>query len=260
MRSRIWIIGSLPILLVVAVAAAFAWQPGVRTDTVRVVAIYPHDPKAFSQGLVIVDGQLYESTGQYGESSLRKVDLQTGRVEQIVPIAKEYFAEGLTALNGKLYQLTWKERLAIVYDLQTLRALKSFRYDGEGWGLTTDGKELIMSDGSHRLKFLDPETFRVTRVVNVMDGRRRVDKLNELEYVEGEVLANIWYSDRIARISPKTGQVIGWINAANLWPASERPSREHVLNGIAYDQDQRRLYLTGKLWPRLYEVEIVPGN
>lgn len=248
-------------IAVSAGAAVFPWQSTLPVWNVRVIASYPHDPAAFSQGLVIANGQLYEGTGQYGHSSLRKVSLTTGEIERQIPLSREYFGEGIAVLGDKLYQLTWKERLALVYDIESLRPVGSFRYTGEGWGLTTDGQELILSDGSAILRFLNPETFEVTRRVEVKDGRRRVDKLNELEFVDGEILANLWYSDRIARISPKTGQVLGWIDASGLYPAATRPSREHVLNGIAYDADAKRLYLTGKNWPRLYHVELIrPGN
>ncbi|OYW12163.1 MAG: glutamine cyclotransferase, partial [Planctomycetales bacterium 12-60-4] len=215
---------------------------------------------AFSQGLVVVDGQMYEGTGQYGQSTLRKVELTSGRVEQMIPLSREYFGEGITVLDDKLYQLTWKERLGIVYELATLKPLGSFRYSGEGWGLANDGRELILSDGSATLRFLNPKTFEVTKRLEVRSGRSRVDKLNELEFVNDEIWANIWYSDKIARISPKTGEVLGWIDASGLYPASQRRSREHVMNGIAYDASTQRVFLTGKMWPRLFEVEVLPAR
>ena len=244
--------------IIVGGAVAFSRDPQLPIMVATPVATYPHDPGAFSQGLVVDQGQLYEGTGQYGSSSLRRVDLETGRVLQSIPLTKDYFGEGVTVLNGRVYQLTWKERLGIVYELPELRPVGSFRYSGEGWGLTTDGQELILSDGSAILRFIDPKTFEVTRRIEVRAGRNRVDKLNELEFVEGEIFANIWYSDRIARIHPKTGEVTGWIDASQLYPANRRPSREHVLNGIAYDAATRKLYLTGKNWPKLYEVELQP--
>jgi glutamine cyclotransferase len=222
------------------------------------IARYPHDPEAFSQGLVVAEGMLYEGTGQYGSSSLRQVDLQSGRVQRLIPLDRAYFGEGIAVLKDKLYQLTWKERVAIVYDLATLSPVTSFRYSGEGWGLTSDGEQLILSDGSATLRFLDPNTFEVKRRLTVRTRAGEVDKLNELEYVNGEIYANIWYSDRIVRISPKTGEVLGWIDLSALYPARQRPSREHVLNGIAYDADQKRLYVTGKHWPQLYHIEVVP--
>ncbi len=262
MQVRWWAAGSAAAIVVVAVAStvAFSRESAAPVAGVRVVAAYPHDPKAFSQGLVVVDGQMYEGTGHYGQSSLRKVELASGRVEQIIPLNRQYFGEGITVLGDKLYQLTWKERLGIVYDIASFKPVGSFRYSGEGWGLTNDGTELILSDGSATLRFLSTTTFEVTRRVEVRSGRSRVDKLNELEFVNDEIWANIWYADRIARISPKTGEVLGWIDASTLYPANQRPSREHVMNGIAYDSSTQRLFLTGKNWPRLFEVEVIAGR
>lgn len=256
--SRKWILAALVVAgAAVGIAAAFPRGNAAPVDTVRVIASYPHDPDAFSQGLVIADGVLYEGTGTFGGSSLRQVNLKTGRVERLAPLDRDYFGEGITAVGDKLFQLTWKNRLGIVYDRATFAPQTSFRYSGEGWGLTTDGKELILSDGTSYLRFLSLETFDVVRRVQVRSTRGPVDKLNELEYVDGEIYANIWYSDRIARISPKTGEVLGWIDLSSLYPARERPSREHVLNGIAYDAKEQQLYVTGKNWPRLYQVEVV---
>lgn len=260
MRARGWIVSVSVMGLVglIAGAAVFPRAPALPTAVARKVAAYPHDAAAFSQGLAIHEGQLFEGTGQYGESSVRKVDLTTGRIQQLVPLNKDYFGEGITVLGNRLYQITWKERLCLVYDVATLQVISSFRYTGQGWGLTHDGRELYMSDGSSTIRCLNPETFEVQRRLEVRAGRNRIDKLNELEFVNGELLANIWYSDRIARISPKTGEVLGWIDASSLYPAHQRPSREHVLNGIAFDTSTQRLYLTGKNWPELFEVELVP--
>jgi glutamine cyclotransferase len=256
-----WIGGVLVLLLGIGglVGLAGAFPRGIPTTPVRVIAQYPHDPEAFCQGLVVADGQLYEGTGQYGQSSLRQVELKTGRVERIVPLDRAYFGEGIALHGDRIYQLTWKERLGIVYDRQTMAPVSSFRYTGEGWGLTTDGTHLILSDGSANLRFLSLETFEVVRRVSVHAGQRPVDKLNELEYVEGEIYANIWYSDRIARISPKTGEVLGWLDLSSLYPANRRP-KEHVLNGIAYDAAAKKLYVTGKNWPRLYEIEPIDAK
>ena len=223
----------------------------------QIVNAYPHDPQAFCQGLVFENGQLFEGTGQNGTSSLRLVELETGRVLKHVPIDRRYFAEGITLLNESIYQLTWRARQAFVFDRDTLAYKKTFRYRGEGWGLTHDGTHLIMSDGSSTLRFFDPETFTQVRRLPVRDGRTPISKLNELEFVKGEILANIWYSDRIARISPDDGRVLGWIDLALLWPKRQRPSREHVLNGIAYDEAGDRLFVTGKNWPKLYEIRVV---
>ncbi len=247
-------------LIVVGVAScpiAAQFKRGDRGITpYRVVADFPHDPAAFSQGLVIVDGQLYEGTGKKGESTLRKVDLKTGRVELFVPLDRSYFGEGITILNDRIYQLTWENHLGFVYDLKTLKQLKTFRYSGEGWGLTNDGKHLIMSDGTSMLRYLDPQSFEVVKRVRVRNSQGQVDKLNELEYVKGEILANIWYEDRIARISPDSGEVLGWIDLSNLYPSRQR-SKEDVLNGIAFDEASGRLFVTGKNWPKLYEIELL---
>jgi glutamine cyclotransferase len=245
------------LLLVVAVAAALPRKGAIPVAGFRIVNVFPHDPQAFSQGLVVAEGTLYEGTGQNGESSLREVDLTTGRVLRFVPLSNEYFGEGVTVLGDRIYQLTWKNRLGLIYDRKTFAPVSSFRYTGEGWGLTTDGEQLILSDGTSVLRFLDAKTFDVTRRVEVRAGGQKLDKLNELEFINGEVWANIWYADRIARISPKTGEVTGWVDLSALYPARERPSREHVLNGIAYDATAKRLFVTGKLWPKLYEISIV---
>lgn len=228
-------------------------------DKYRVVHTYPHDPKAFTQGLVYVDGHLYESTGINGESSLRMVDLETGRVLQEQPVDKKYFAEGLTDWGSTLVQLTWETHVGLVYDRFSFRLLRTFPYSEEGWGLTHDAKSLILSDGTPTLRFLDPATFKELRSVTVKDRGKPVSDINELEYIDGQVYANIWHTDRIARISPRNGKVLGWIDLKGLLPAGERSSPEAVLNGIAWDSARRRLFVTGKLWPKLFEVEIVPS-
>lgn len=242
-------------LLLGLVAFAFPKDRPPVLKPVKFVRAFDHDAAAFSQGLVVHDGEMFEGTGQYGNSGLRKVDLQTGRVLLNVPLSKEYFGEGITLLNGSIYQLTWRENICIVYDQATLKATGTFRYTGEGWGLANDGKLLYLSDGTSTIRVIDPVKFNVVKQIRVHSGARKVDKLNELEFVNGELLANIWYSDHIARISPKTGEVLGWLDASHLYPADQRPSREHVLNGIAYDQVTGKLYLTGKNWPQLFEVE-----
>jgi glutamine cyclotransferase/nitroreductase len=228
--------------------------------TYKVLHTYPHDKKAFTQGLIFREGALYESTGQFGESSVRKVELTTGKVLQITPVDRQYFAEGLTEWQGALVQLTWQGGVGLVYDKATLKFRQTFRYSGEGWGLTHDGKRLILSDGDARsgLRFLDPTTFVETGRVIVKDQGVPVDDLNELEYVNGEVFANIWHSDRIARINPSTGEVVGWIDLKGLLTPAERTNPEAVLNGIAYDAATKRLFVTGKLWPKLFEIQLVP--
>jgi glutamine cyclotransferase len=227
-------------------------------DSYKVVRAFPHDPQAYTQGLLFLDGHLYESTGLNGRSSLRMVDLTTGRVLQSVPVPSQYFAEGLACWGSTLIQLTWQSHVAFVYDRFSFRLLRTLAYDGEGWGLTEDGRNLILSDGSATLKFLDPATFHVVRTVEVTDQGTPVTQLNELEYVRGEVYANVWHTDRIARIAPGTGKVLGWIDLAGILPADQRTDPEAVLNGIAYDAAHNRLFVTGKLWPQLFEIKVVP--
>jgi glutamine cyclotransferase len=243
-----------------ALAAAILFSlaiPAHSADGYRVVHTYPHDAGGFTQGLVIVDGHLYESTGLKGRSSLRMEDLESGKVLQRYAVPDKYFAEGLTSWGNTLIQLTWQADTAFVYDRFSFRLLKSFSYDGEGWGLTQDGRRLILSDGSATLRFLDPESFKVERRVTVRDHGAPVKELNELEYVRGEIYANVWHSNRIARISPATGEVLGWIDLTGIIPASELSSDEAVLNGIAYDAKADRLFVTGKLWPKIFEIRVI---
>jgi glutamine cyclotransferase len=228
-------------------------------DTYRIVHTYPHDPHAFTQGLVFADGHLYESTGINGKSSLRMLDLSTGRILQEQPVDSKYFAEGLTAWASTLVQLTWETHVAFVYDRFSFRLLRTFSYSGEGWGLTHDAKSLLLSDGTPTLRFLDPATFKEIRRLTVKDHGKPISDINELEYIDGQVYANIWHSDRIARISPRTGKVLGWIDLAGLLPPSDRSTPEAVLNGIAWDAEHNRLFVTGKLWPKLFEISIVPA-
>ena len=227
-------------------------------DTYRIVHTYPHDPHAFTQGLVFVDGSLYESTGLNGQSSLRMVDLETGRVLQSQPVDSKYFGEGLTAWGSTLVQLTWESHVALVYDRFSFRMLRTLSYSGEGWGLTQDGKSLVLSDGSDTLRFFDPATFREVRRVSVTDRGKPVREINELEFIHGQIYANIWHSDRIARIAPASGKVLGWIDLKGLLPPAEHSSPEAVLNGIAYDSGHDRIFVTGKLWPKLFEIQVVP--
>ena len=223
----------------------------------QIKEVYPHDSNAFCQGLTIAGGQMYEGTGREGQSTLRRVDLATGRVLQQHAIDRRQFGEGIAVMGDRIYQLTWKARTCYVYDRETFREQGRFRYEGQGWGLTHDGTHLIMSDGSSRLRFLDPQTFEVVRQVWVRSSGRAVTNLNELEFVEGEVFANVWRKDRIARIDPETGDVTSWIDLSTLYPARQRRSADHVLNGIAYDAEAKRLFVTGKNWPKLYEIQLV---
>lgn len=224
------------------------------TTPAEAVRSYSHDPEAFTQGLVFHDGVLYESTGGRGSSSLRKVALETGKVLEQVAVPEPYFAEGVAMLGERLYQLTWQEKTAFVYDRASLKRVGTLSYAGEGWGLTTDGRRLILSDGTDVLRFLEPSTFQVARTLTVMDGGEHVHNLNELEWVRGEIWANVWHQDRIARINPESGQVIAWIDVTHLVPAIREQNPEAVPNGIAFDQQSGRLFITGKLWPVLYEI------
>jgi glutaminyl-peptide cyclotransferase len=230
--------------------------------TGEVVHTYPHDPGSFTQGLVFDGGFLYEGTGigPKSRSSLRKVELETGRVLRRISLDEEYFGEGIATVGNRIVQLTWKNKVGFVYDKDTFARLDTFGYEGQGWGLTYDGKHLILSDGSDDglLRFLDPKTFKVVRELHVRDGKA-VRNLNELEYVEGEIYANVWHEDFIARIDPRSGDVTGWINLTELYPPQKRQGRgEDVLNGIAYDTKGKRLFVTGKDWPQLFEIRVVP--
>jgi len=220
-----------------------------------VVRTYPHDPTAFTQGLQYVDGFLYEGTGQNGQSSIRKVNLETGVVLQRRDLAKEHFGEGITVWNDEVYQLTWQSGIGFVYDRQTFAPKRTFRYTGEGWGLTRDADGLIMSDGTGTLRFVDPATFAERRRVKVTAAGAAVPRLNELEYVKGEIFANVWTTDEVARIDPATGRVTGWVDLGHLLTDRERASTD-VMNGIAYDAAGDRLFVTGKWWPKLFEVRL----
>ena len=219
---------------------------------------FPHDTSAFTQGLVYADGAFFESTGRTGHSTLRQVEIATGKVLRQKAVDDQYFAEGLALYGGHLYQLTWQNQLGFIYNPADFGQTGTFPYQGEGWGLTTDGQSLILSDGSNQLRFIDPGNYTVRRVVNVMDAGAFVNDLNELEWVKGEVWANVWHTDRIARIDPQTGKVKGWIELTGIMDQSRLVDKEAVLNGIAYDAQHDRLWVTGKLWPALFEIQ-VPG-
>jgi len=244
---------------VAPLSARPAEQPqSVPTDTYEIVHVYPHDPSAFTQGLVYSDGHLYESTGLNGQSSLRMVDLSTGRVLQRYNLPSEYFGEGLTDWGSHLVQLTWQNGTGFVYDRFSFSLRSTFHYQGEGWGLTHDKTSLILSDGSPTLKFLNPESLREIRRISVHDGPGSpIKNLNELEYIRGEIYANVWQTDRIVRISPRTGRVLGWIDLTGLIDKRELQDSSAVLNGIAYDAKGNRLFVTGKLWPKLFEIKVI---
>lgn len=224
--------------------------------TYEVVKVRPHDRGAFTQGLVYLNGELLESTGLNGQSSLRKVDLETGNTLKRVDVPAEYFAEGLAVLNGKMFQLTWQNNKCFVYDLETFQKEKEFTYPGEGWGLATDGQSLIMSDGTQQIRFLDPATFKETRRITVTANGQPVNRLNELEYIKGEIYANIWITDYVVRIDPATGKIVGVIDFSGLLAPQDRDENTDVLNGIAYDAGGDRLFITGKRWPKLFEVRL----
>lgn len=223
----------------------------------RIKNTYPHDSSAFTQGLVYRDGILYESTGLRGRSSVRRVTLETGNILSQTSLLPEFFGEGIAVFGDRIYQLTWTTGVGFIYDKKTLALLQEFRYGIEGWGMTHDGKALIVSDGSSTLYYWDPETLREVKRLSVTDGGKPVTNLNELELVEGEIYANIWQQDRIARVSPETGKVTGWIDLKGLLAPADRHGGEDVLNGIAYDPGKKRLFVTGKLWPKLFEIELV---
>ncbi len=223
----------------------------------QVVSTRPHDSAAYTQGFEISNGRLFESAGQYGQSSLRENELATGKVIRKRPLAKQVFGEGLTLLQKELWVLTWKENTAYVFEPETFKLIRSHTYKGEGWGLTSDGTQLIMSDGSSELKFMSPKDFSVLKTLTIKDGSAPVKNLNELEWVKGEIFANVYMTDRIARISPADGQVTGWLNLAGLRNGLSKPNGAEVLNGIAYDKSSGHLLVTGKYWPQMFEIKIV---
>jgi glutamine cyclotransferase len=229
---------------------------GVPIYGYQVVRSYPHDHAAFTQGLVFRNGVFYEGTGLNGQSGIRKVALETGEVLQAKSIGAQYFGEGITDWKGSLVEITWRSGIGFVYDIATFEQTRTFSYTGEGWGLTQDGTRIIMSDGTAALRFLDPDTLKETGRITVHDARGPVERLNELEYVQGEIFANVWQTDRLARIDPHDGRVTGWVDLSGLLAPAERAGTD-VLNGIAYDAAGDRLFVTGKLWPRVFEIKLV---
>lgn len=233
-------------------------DPQVPVWGYEVVNVYPHDPKGFTQGLVFEEGYFLEGTGLNGESSLRKVEIATGKVLKKVDLDAKYFGEGITLLKGKVYQLTWQTKIGFIYDLKTFERTGTFKYATEGWGITHDGERLIMSDGTSTLYVLDPETLKEIGRIEVKDGPNPVYYLNELEFVKGEIYANVWQTNTLCRIDPKTGKVLGWIDLTGILKPEHQGSHEvDVLNGIAYDAKGDRLFVTGKLWPKVYEIRLV---
>jgi len=268
--------------------AANTAKPNVNTNTntktvstalpvygYEIVKAYPHDPKAFTEGLFYYNGFLYESTGEERRSSIRKVELETGKIVQKFDLPPEDFGEGIVLLNGKIYMLTWRQGLGRVFDANDLKLLKEFSYSGEGWGMTTDGTDIFMTDSTHVMRVVDPETFKPKRMLSVMreDGKPLM-QINELEYIKGEIWGNVWHSEQsnilgkpnyIARIDPATGKLLGWIDLAGISPDDQPrsndpydPKAENTLNGIAYDAEKDRIFVTGKNWKKLYEIKITP--
>ncbi len=255
-RKAVWWVVAVAIMALGLVMACSAAQAKAPLQAVKVVKSYPHDPQAFTQGLLYDGGFLYESTGREGFSSVRKVDLETGGVLKILRLSPVYFGEGLALVGTRLVQLTWLHGKGFVYDKETFRLEAEFDFAPEGWGLAYDGKRLILSDGSPELRFLDPATFKETGRLRVTDGGEPVERLNELEVVRGEILANVWMKNVIARIDPATGRVKGWLDLSAVVRATPATDTDAVLNGIAYDAKGGRIFVTGKLWPKLYEIRI----
>lgn len=225
--------------------------------TYKVTAVYPHDTGAYTQGLIWHDGKLYEGTGQNGRSELRRVDLESGRPERSVKLDRQYFGEGIALHNGSIYQLTWVAGRAFVYDLENFRRIKSFVYDGEGWGLASDGKYLYMSDGSDRIYVRNPDTFAVVKTLEVTAAGRPVDSLNELEWIDGQIWANRYLTEEVVIIDPATGNVTGTVDFSGIQTSADRQPGTDVFNGIAYDEQTGHIYVTGKNWNKLYRVEIL---
>lgn len=254
-------VNALFIILAVSLLGSGAHRPQQSPATpvfgYKVLHEYPHDPRAFTQGLQYLDGVLYEGTGLTGRSSLRKVQLETGVVLQQRSLADEYFGEGITVWRNRIFQLTYTTNTGFVYEKESFKHLGRFQYDGEGWGLTNDGARLIMSDGTPTLRFIDPNSLREISRLMVRDQLQAVDDLNELEFISGKIWANIWMTNRIAQIDPKTGIVTAWIDLTGLLSRQDAVKAD-VLNGIAFDEAGGRLFVTGKLWPKLYQIEIVP--
>ena len=249
-------------VVICALAAGVVWA-FVRPEPIaqygyRIVNTFPHDKGAFTQGLVYNDGVLYEGTGLKKKSMLRRVELKTGKVERFVKLPRDLFGEGIAILGDRIYQLTWKSGQGFVYDRKSMRRIGTFRYAGEGWGLTTNGRHLIMSDGTPIIRYFDPETFKEVGRIRVTSDGRTVAKLNELEYIGGEIYANVWETNYIVRIAPDTGNVVGWIDLSGLLKLRERnPLKDMHLNGIAYDAAGDRLFVTGKNWPKLFEIKLI---
>jgi len=229
---------------------------GTTLHNIQVVNVYPHDPKAYTQGFVFHEGFFYEGTGLQGLSTIRKVELKTGKILKSYQLPPEYFGEGIAIFDNKLIQLTWQSHIGFIYDLESFRLLGTFSYPTEGWGITFDGKHLIMSDGTAVLRFLETQTYKIVKQIEVRDRGNIVPNINELEYIRGEIYANVWGTAYIVRISPRTGQVLGWIDLRGLYQYVSAGGKKDVLNGIAYDAKDNRLFVTGKYWPNIFEIRL----
>jgi glutaminyl-peptide cyclotransferase len=249
------------VFMLVAVAAFLgalhAAAPQTPVYGYRILHVYPHDPEAFTQGLEFHDGFLYEGTGLKGRSTLRKVELESGKVLQEIQLNPKYFGEGITVLDQRIFELTWQSQRGFIYKRTTFQQTSDFTYPGEGWGLANDDRRIFMSDGTAEIRVWNPATLQETGRLRVHDGSEPVASLNELEYVRGEIYANVWQTDRIARISTTDGHVTGWIDLSGLLSPSELSAGPDVLNGIAYDAVRDRLFVTGKLWPKLFEIQLI---
>jgi len=259
---KIFVIGLLILIGLFCICSCSNLEPSINSNvipvyTYKVVNTYPHDQSAFTEGLVFEDGVLYEGTGLHGYSTLRRVELETGEILQICELPPQFFGEGLTIYGNKIIQLTWQSHICFVYDKYSFKLLQEFNYPDEGWGITYDGKYLIVSDGTETLHFLDPETFEEIGQIEVSANNIPVTGINELEYIQGEIYANIWKTERIARIDPLTGQVVGWIYLKGVLSPEDDSETVDVLNGIAYDKKNDRLLVTGKFWPKLFEIELI---
>jgi glutamine cyclotransferase len=244
--------------IAIVLAVVSVWCVAAPVAGYRVVATYPHSTENYTEGFFYLDGLFYEGTGMKGRSAVLAIQPETGKVLQRHDLPAQYFGEGIIDWGPHLYEWTWQSHICFVYDRSSLRLVKQFTYTGEGWGMTRTSREIITSDGTAILRFRDPESFQETHHILVHDGQRIIDQLNELEYVKGEIYANVWHSERIARISPRDGSVLGWIDLTGILPDSQKVDAESVLNGIAYDAKRDRLFVTGKQWPKIFEIKLVP--
>jgi len=255
---RVFLIAITFCLFTIETSARYEQPVAAPVYTYRVMRVWPHDPSAYTEGLFYRNGILYEGTGENGRSRIRKVSLETGKVLQEKSLPRQYFGEGIAAFGARLFELTWQSHRGFIYDAETFEPLGTFEYPGEGWGLTNSTSDVFMSDGTTEIRCLDPVTLSQRRRFTVHNGPHPVGNLNELEYIDGSLFANIWFSDRLVRIDPGDGHVTAWVDLSGLMPRKQRPhSIEAVLNGIAWDASGRRLFVTGKLWPKLFEIELI---